>query len=237
MRFCGAMGRFWVYRGHYREGSAWCRGALARSDGSESPDSRVQALLSSGTLAMMQGDVAEACRFHEEALAISRQACYPRGIARSLERLGMLYKRMGRPEEAGQFLESSIGLCRESGDTNLLCVGLVNLGCVELDLGLESARDRFEECLAIARVSGTGTMIALALANLASISLDRGDYEASRLQNEESLALMSEVGDKGGVTVLRHNLAIVAEKQCDLDKAIRLARGALGTGRIWVTRS
>ena len=227
MRFCGAMGRFWVYRGHYREGSAWCGRARNRATGRESLDARALVDSCSGTLAMMQGDIDEAYRFHEESLARWREDRNQRGIARALERLGMLGKRAGHLEESCRLLQESIALSRETGEANLLVVALINLGCLELELEYPTAHATFEECLSMARATGNGTTIALALANLGNISSDCGDFETARLQNEECLSLMREVGDKGGIAVVLHNLGAVVGRQGDLDRGYRLTKEAV----------
>ena len=81
LRLCAAMNRFWVYRGYYSEGRSWCGRALALSNTSEQTVARAGALGTNGTLAWIQGDLPEAYRFHEEALAIRRELGDVKGIA------------------------------------------------------------------------------------------------------------------------------------------------------------
>ncbi len=227
MRICGTLNMYWVYRGYYREGSAWCSKSLARSKNCTDLDAQVQVLNCSGTLAMMQGDHVEAMQFHNASLSISRKRSNMRGVVGSLERLGVLTLLMGKLDEARTFLVEAIDGGRVLNDSEFLMGTLINLGCVEFSLELGSAQKTFEESLALARVSGNKVIIALALGNLAHISKNRGDFEEASLQHEECLRLMQEVGDKGGVAMALYSLATVAEQQHDTAKAFRLLRDAI----------
>src|SRR4029453_18379222 len=114
LRLAAALSRFWVVRGHLREGRERLAQALAGAP--EAAESRAKALITAGSLAYRQGDYETARSLHEESLAIRRQLGDRRGIAASLHNLGLVAHRQGDHAAARSLYEESLTTHRELGN-------------------------------------------------------------------------------------------------------------------------
>src|SRR5260370_21559894 len=89
-----ALERFWVVRGHRTEGLAFLEQALAGSS-EVATDLRAKALLAAARLAFIQSHYDQGKVLAQESLALFRELGDRRGIALSLDRLGMAAWRRG----------------------------------------------------------------------------------------------------------------------------------------------
>ncbi len=92
VRLAGQLWRFWYLRGYLHEGRRWLEDALATPT-AVSPRVRARALFGAGVLAWRQGDYTSARVLHEEGLALNRQLGDRKGIADSLNNLGIVASR------------------------------------------------------------------------------------------------------------------------------------------------
>jgi non-specific serine/threonine protein kinase len=227
LRLAGALWRYWWLHGHIGEGRAWSESLLARA-GSEQTDSafrrmRVRAVNTAGIMAVMQGDLDNACRFHEEALALWRSLGDDEGIAAALNNLGMVALGQGDHERANVYYQECLALSRASGDRQGLAATLSNLGLVARRQGdYARAAAYHEESMAIRRTLGDKWGIAASQNNLASLAHFQGDAETGVTLYHASLDLMAQLGDKPGVMACLEGLAQVARSQGQPERAARL---------------
>src|SRR5581483_5824723 len=109
-----ALERFWVVRGYRNEGLRFLERALEASTGVV-PSVRAKALLVAARLSFMQSDYERGKALAEEGLALYRELGDKRGIALSLNRLGIAAWRQADFSTAQVLLEEDLALYRELG--------------------------------------------------------------------------------------------------------------------------
>ncbi len=206
LRLVAAVFRFWMVRGHLREGRVWAERLLAL--GREGADAaraapgagwesiRARALRAAGVLALYQGDEAAAESWLEQAAALGREAGDPRTVANALNSLGVVALGQGAPARAEACLEDGLALMREAGARRDVASVLTNLGiALYMKEDMERAADAFAEALAVSREVGDRDLIATSLANLSSVALRQREVARADALGREALALYRELGD------------------------------------------
>jgi len=215
-----ALERFWVVRGHRYEGLAFLERALAESAG-VATDLRAKALLAAARLAFIQSNYDQGGILAQESLALFRELGDRRGIALSLDRLGMAAWRRGDFTAARVLMEEDLALFREVGDQDRVAWSLFTLGLLNNKQGeYPRACALFEESLTFFRQLGNKRGIAASLTQLAgTLFVSQGDQAMIYPLLEEGLSLDREVGDKEGIAVSSLLLGWVTLKQGDVATA------------------
>lgn len=235
LRLVAAVLRFWMARGHLREGRAWAEGLLALKPEALSAESatadagsiRARALFAAGVLALYQVDNAAAGTWLEEATARGQAAGDLKTAANALSSLGVMAMQQGDLERARACLEESLALMRALGDRRGIAVVQTNLGIVVyFQHDLEWATDTFSQALAFARQVGDRDLIATNLANLAGVALRQGNIVPSEELGREALALYWELGDPRRCAVGLEGLASSAGMLGHGERAARLLGAA-----------
>jgi len=211
-----ALERFWVVRGLRNEGRAFLERALTGSAG-VAADVRAKALLAAARLAFNQSNYEQGEVLAQEGLALFRGLGDRRGIALSLNRLGVAAWRRGDFRSARMLLEEDLTLFREMGDRDRVAWSLFMHGLLDNKQGeYAGASSRFEESLALFRELGNKRGIAASLTQLAgTLFVSQGNQDMIYPLLEQGLSLDREVGDKEGMAVASLLLGWVALKQGD----------------------
>lgn len=211
-----ALERFWVVRGQRNEGLAFLQNALAGSAG-VADEIRAKALLAAARLAFNQSNYDQGETLAQESLALFRRLGDRRGIALSLNRLGVAAWRRGDFRSARVLLEEDLALFREMGDRDRVAWSLFMHGLLENKQGeYDSAGSRFEESLELFRELGNKRGVAASLTQLAgTLFVSQGNQEMVYPLLKQGLSLDREVGDKEGMAVVSLLLGWVALKQGD----------------------
>ena len=228
LRMSAALERFWVVRGHRSEGRTILERALARNKGGTTPV-RAKALITAARLAFSQSDYERGETLAREGLALFRKLGDIRGIALSLDRLGMAAWRRGDFAAARSLMEEDLSLFRKLGDKERVAWSHFTFGLLNSKQGeYARAQTLFEESLTMHRVFGNKRGIAASLNQLAIGKLvTRSDPVSARSLLEEALTLNREIGDKEGIAVSSSLLAELALSQNDLVTARSLAEESL----------
>ena len=228
LRLGAALERFWVVRGHRSEGRKFFERALIRNKGVPTPV-RAKALIVAARLAFSQSDYERGETLAREGLALFREQGDIRGIALSLDRLGMAAWRRGNFAAARSLMEEDLSLFRKMDDTERVAWSLFTLGLLDSKQGeYARAQTLFEESLAMQRKLGNKRGIAAALNQLAGgILVTQSDSALGRSLLEEALSLNREIGDKEGIAVSSSLLAEWALSLNDLATARSLAEESL----------
>ena len=157
LRLGAALFRFWEAREYIAEGRDRL-GKLLKLPAAAAPTkARQRAVFAAGVLASEQADYASAEPLFREALDIARQLGDKRGIAVSLNALGVNDRNRGEAAVAHSLFEESLMLWRELGDQKAVARSLSNLANVVKSQGdFARARSLHAECLSIFRDSETG---------------------------------------------------------------------------------
>jgi non-specific serine/threonine protein kinase len=179
LRLAVALYEFWVIRGFYTEGRAWLRRALAGSEGVE-PKLLMRAWSYAGTLAVFQGDDAEAEAWYRKEMALARQTGDRYQTAEALVDLGVLTYRRSEFDRAEALTAEAFAIC-EALAPEVLAAGalggqaLSNLGDIALaQHRIEQAAERYERALAQLESSGYPWGQSEALAGLGMVAYLRG---------------------------------------------------------------
>jgi len=209
-----ALERFWVVRGHRNEGLAFLERALVES-AEVATDLRAKALLAAARLAFIQSHYDQGEALALESLALFRELGDRRGIALSLDRLGMAAWRRGDFRAARVLMEEDLALFREVGDQDRVAWSFFTLGLLNNKQGeYTRACALFEKSLTLFRELGNKRGIAASLTQLAgTLFVSQGDQAMIYPLLEEGLSLDREVGDKEGMAVASLLLGWVALKQ------------------------
>lgn len=178
------------------------------------------------------GRYAEATKYIEQSLEISRTEKDTHGIARALNLLGDTNWRTADYDKAKSLCEESLELARSIDDKEQISRALNRLGIVALDQGdYDLAENRLSESLSVAREIKDHEGITGATNNLGIVSVSQGDYEDATKYYEESLKLSQESGELWRVASTLLNLGTVAGEQGDLDNAVRYFEESLSVAR------
>jgi tetratricopeptide (TPR) repeat protein len=232
LRLGGALMRFWMVRGHLREGRTWLEGLLGRGGAQDASLAagavRAKALNGAATLATRQSDYARATVLYEESLAQYRALGHKPGIASTLNGLGHVAQDQGNYAQATLLYEESLALYRALGDTHGTANLLRNLGSVAHARGDDAqATVRYEESLALYRALGDRRGMAYALGLLGNAAHAQGDDARATIWYEESLILLRAIGDKVGIAATLGGLAVGAETRGDYARATALLAESL----------
>jgi predicted ATPase len=219
---CLSLSRFWMIRGHLKEGQDWIEQVL-QADPPPAPEVRVRLLNRAGILAAMQRRYDQAEAHLTASVVLSRELDDRLGEVTSLNSLGAMAIERRQYHRARQHLEACLPVWDDLGNTNGLASSLNNLGVVALMSGEpEVARGRFEEALLLFRQLGDRRMIAGVLHNLGDLQVRAGRPEAARTSFRESLELRTEIGEVGAVAESLEGLASVAVETGRVGEAARL---------------
>jgi predicted ATPase len=209
-----ALERFWVVRGQRTEGMAFLQRALAGNTGVDTLI-RAKALLAAGRLAFNQSNYDQGEKLAQEGLVLFRELGDRRGIALSLNRLGVAAWRRGDFRSARLLLEEDLALFRELDDRDRVAWSLFMHGLLDNKQGeYARASTRFEESLALFRDLGNKRGIAASLTQMAgTLFVSQGNQDMIYPLLEQGLSLDREVGDKEGMAVASLLLGWVALKR------------------------
>ncbi len=226
LQMAAGLAAFWERHGYSAEGRAWLDVLLSAS-GETAPGVRAKALNVAGNLARVEGDYTAAVKWHREALSLRRTMDDRRGIAASVNNLGVDAKDQGDYATARTFFEESLSIKRELDEPRGVALTLSNLALTAKALGDHASAGAFlEESLKTFRELGDKWGVALALNNLGTLALLRGDIDRATALHRSSLALRRELNDKWGIAECLEGLARVGAKLGETEDAAKLSGAA-----------
>lgn len=230
LRLASALCPFWEGRSHFDEGRKRIAEALA-GDPDAPLSLRGGALRYSALMAHKQGDFKTARALVEESAADQQATGDTRGLARSLNLLGVVSAGEGDFERAKALYDQSQSIREQLGDTVGIQSSMHNLGLVALDQGdFDEARRQLEAAVAFARKNELARQVANSLTDLGFAHLGQARHEEARVVFEEALRQCSELGWKENMAYVLIGLAAVSTEADDLERAARLLGqvGSLG---------
>jgi predicted ATPase/Tfp pilus assembly protein PilF len=220
VRLLASMIWFWYRRGFLIEGREWCNRFLKSPAVEKHMESKGMALISSGAMAMWQGDLKSALTFIEEAVEIVRVLEDPFSIANALLFFGTVLVNQGEDEIAFPHLEEALCLYEQLIMQWYQAITMVHLGNAALGLGDPSKAQLYlKEAHAISQEIGENWLLSLVLNNYGEVARVQGDYQRAKELYEESESLLREMGDKGDLARLVHNLGYIDLHMGNLEQA------------------
>lgn len=227
LRLGAAMSHFWGVRGHFTEGRRRLRVLLDACE--EVTPTRVNALNGAASLAIDQGDFANARDLLGESIRQGHELGYHRGEATALVYLSRSLIASGRPAEAVPHVERALQLLGGLDDPTAVATALLYAGLAAHFTGrFEEACARYLRSLELCRVTGFRSVHARALQQLGKSRLELGDTREARSALKAALPVALELGDRWVVPVVMTGFAGVAVRTGKPRRALRLAGVARG---------
>jgi predicted ATPase/DNA-binding CsgD family transcriptional regulator len=175
LRLAAALQHYWSLTGRTAEGRSWLDRAVAACEAAPLP-LRAAVLREASWFARHLGELDRAEALGNRALALSREAGDPTGIAHALTSLGWIAEYQCRFAQARTFHEEALEVGRSLEDRSWVAWSMRNVGMQAFRLGdIEVAERWLNEAIALFRQHGLRFGAASALTNLAEIALARGD--------------------------------------------------------------
>lgn len=224
----------WQLRSHFSELSEWFEKITALPDIGRFPLQHATLLVSLGSWEWLRGKLAEA-RSH---LTQSRSICMALGVegeaqlAWTLNWLSLV-TRMESTDlaEAASLAKESSQLHQKWGDRTGEAFGILNLGIIQRDLRLPSAKQTLERSLELYNQLEDPWGIARASQFLGALFLDEGDFEKAQTYFEQHLRLDKKLDFKTGVIAALDNMADLHRTKGDFTQAEQYSQKAIQIAR------
>ncbi len=224
-------GALYCHQGFFEHAAAALKSSLEIFEHQDMPDEQIFGLVNLANAIRHQGHNDEAERLAQRSLALSQQIGDRRGMAQSLQILGILCYGAGNLERTEALHEESLALARELGDQRLIMSPLNALGDVACHRGdYVKAQQMFEECLALSRDLDDQFNVAIHLNNLGTIFHLLEQYTKAEAFYQESLDICRQIGDQNGQAIALSNLGEIAYTLGEYQKASQFYREGLNIG-------
>ncbi len=221
-----ALWRYWLVRGHHRQGREWLEQALRIPTDRQGPH-RTVALAGAALVSRLLGDFARAEALAQEGVALGRATGPPQALTVSLNVLTTLAARAGDFEQARTHCAESTAVARAADDVRLEAVALFILA--EGMLHGERYSDVREiggHALGLARTAGDPEVTAIVLARLGIAAAHEHRIDVAAEHLVEALRCARSIGFPDTAAWCCDGLALVAAERADFVRAARL----LGAG-------
>jgi predicted ATPase/DNA-binding CsgD family transcriptional regulator len=200
LRLCASLWRFWLLRGHLKEGWRWLERALVYKS-EKATAARARALEGAGRIAIFQSNFDQAAALFAEHAALFQLLGDKRIAALSFNALGYVHRLNGNYATAQSMYGQSLAIYREVGDYWGQAETLWLMAQKAYFQGdSASACILGEESLAMSRTIGDLSTMSLVLQFLATVRLFQGEYATAQNLVEESMFLLCTLGDKHGIS-------------------------------------
>jgi predicted ATPase len=233
LRLTGALGRYWLQRGHLSEGRQWFTEALALgpadpADPADDADPvRSGWLVAAGRLAIGQAAYDEAGARITAAVALAREQGDDAALAVAFNAQGLLARAQDRYADAAQAHGAALALARAASQRGEEAWALLGLAYAAMFTG-DMARvvPLADESLAAARASQDQLVLAQVLFFLAWVASNSGQPGPAEVLATEALGLFAELGETGEHAEAQFVLGTIAIFTADYPRAVdHLERG------------
>jgi eukaryotic-like serine/threonine-protein kinase len=192
------------------------------------PGEVAKSLIDIGGIAQLNGNVPEAKKMYEDALAIWKTTGNNLGQMVALANLALLLHDEGDLARSQKMTEDSLAIAREVDAAPDIAETLVDLGNVQIDLGDASASLRsFREAVKVAREFGDRFTLTATLAGAARAFYLNGDLQSAKKSAQEALDIAHQSGDKADSAFALANQGEILTAEEDLAGARRSFEEAL----------
>jgi len=165
---------------------------------------------------------------YEFVLKQSREQNDIKGVATSLDSIGMTYLRLGETDQAREYLQEALEIMRQIDDRQGEAGSLSNLALILLESGkTEQARKYLHESLEISKELDDRHAEATILNNIGDVYRSTDNHEKARKYLQESLDICRELGDRHNEAWALGNLGAITLELKDLKQARRYLQQSL----------
>jgi len=146
----------------------------------------------------------------------------------AMNNMAMVYRDIGRPQDALRLYEQALPILKEVGDRAQEATTLNNMAAVYSTIGRpQDAFRLYEQALPILKEVGDRAQEAATLSNIARVYRDIGRPQDALRLYEQALPILKEVGDRAGEATTLNNMAPVYRDIGRPQDALRLYEQAL----------
>ncbi|HEV8401738.1 MAG TPA: adenylate/guanylate cyclase domain-containing protein, partial [Candidatus Limnocylindrales bacterium] len=227
LRTAAAIWRFWQQRSQIREGRAWLTSLLAKPDAAAEPLVHARAVTAAGGLAYWQGDMADAGRSYEVALAIDRGLGDRARIGDDLRNLGFIAMATRDMPAAVRLFGEAVEQLEATGDRFALAEARASYGVsLALSGDAEAARGYLEASCAVMLELGVLPRAADNSNALGIIYRRLGDTTLAIAMSRQALEIVQGLGDAIRTPFMLDSAAALALERDRTVDAVRLASAA-----------
>jgi predicted ATPase len=228
LRLATALLAFWQARGYFQEGRDQLAAILRLPEASAVTELRARAMFAMGTLVYTTGHTREGLTVQREALRLYRDLGDRRGIAVSLNGVGVGARADGDFAAARTAFEECLAIWRELGDDHACARTLSNLASVAAaEHDFENARTRYRECRALFDRIGDGMGVAWTMIHEGDVARESHDFAAAQSLYEEALDRFRDRASHWGIAGAFEALGYLARDRGDTRGASTWYRKAL----------
>jgi tetratricopeptide (TPR) repeat protein len=207
LRFGCALYHYWERREYLAEGRARLLSILNLKNAQGKTKQRAMVIEYAASLMTEMNDLDSSYHWHGEALSIYRTLADDRGIACSLNSLGVARRLRGDLPAARSWFEQSLSVCERIGSEMEIAGAHSNLAQVVRAQGdYALAASLLERALTIFRRLEAFTFVAWSLNHLGDIARESGDPLHARQLYEEGADMFKDLGDRWGMARSRLDL-------------------------------
>jgi predicted ATPase/DNA-binding SARP family transcriptional activator len=221
VRLAGRLGKYWELRGASVEGGRWLKAASALANDDVPLEDRARALRAEVVTRVDQGAWYDAGGSHaaskkiaSEAVALSRRAGDPAGIAEALLHLGAFEQE--EPERMRALAEEALRFARKAGDGRLVADALAEWA---LSFPIVDVDGEIAEVVALYRTVGDVHGLAAIYNNAGYVAIGQGSYERAAAYLDEALVFAERSGERLRVIMAHGNLGLTSLFTGDLERA------------------
>ena len=199
---------------------------LATQTGASGYQAEAQTALSN--LLQRRGDNQKALNYQQQALALYEATSDGRGIAHSLNQLGVIYRNLGEYEQALNHHKQALQLSRHTDERASIARNLGSMAIVhEAQGAYEQSLACYREAWHISQEMGDPLAVAVYTGNMGNVYWYQGQYEQALTFYRQALQVNQEIGHKRGMAIRLGNMGSTYRKLGNYEQALACYRQAL----------
>jgi serine/threonine protein kinase/tetratricopeptide (TPR) repeat protein len=175
-----------------------------------------------------QGDLEQARRLYEQALALARQTGDRRASARELANIGVIYMQQGDLTASKKMYAEALKAYQEIGDKHGMEVITANTGDILYEEGqVGGALAEYKDALVLAREVGHRSSEAIDIKNMGDVLADQGDLPGALQMYQQAVSIQREIDDKSYYAASLVSIGKLQRQKGDSDGARKMYEEAL----------
>ncbi|MFT6127153.1 MAG: class 3 adenylate cyclase/tetratricopeptide (TPR) repeat protein [Flavobacteriaceae bacterium] len=180
----------------------------------------------------VQGNYPQALDYFQSALKISEEIDDEKGIAGSVNNIGLIYNAQGNFSQALDYFQRSLKIQEEIGNRNNIALALNNIGAIYYhQSNSQKSLDYYHRSLKISEEIEDNLGIANLLNNIGAIYLEQNKLIKALDYFQRSLKIREEIGDEIGIAGSLNNIGELYNVQGVYNKAITPCQRSLNLSK------
>lgn len=221
-------GEIHLLTGRWQETEAAFTTALHLANQAEASGYQAEAQTALSNLLQRRGDNRHALTYQQQALMLYQHNADGRGIAHSLNQLGVIYRNLGEYEQALTHHREALQLSRLANDRPSMARNLGSMAIVyEAQGAYDDALTCYREAWHISQEVKDRLAVAVYTGNMGNVYWYQGQHEQALTFYRQALQVNQEIGHKRGMAIRLGNMGSTYRKLGNYEQALACYRQAL----------